>query len=456
MRVVVLLGILLLSVTSQAATLSHGRFKDVRIYQPEGQAKQVVLLLSGREGWSDELTALAQGLARDGTFVAGIDTPSLLADFERDDASCVYPDGDLENLSHFLQAYFHLPGYRPAVLAGIGSGAAFAYAVLAQAPADAFAGGIALEFCPELMLKKPLCKIVSRTTRSGDGAVALPIIKAEAPWFATASSQCFNRSLRDARSGADGLKQQGADAQDLSRFVSEAKGEMLPQGPRATQLAAAMRKIEAQGAAGPLPSPVELNDLPIIEVQAKGAGDQLAVLITGDGGWAGLDKQLAAALAKQGIAVVGLDSLRYFWKARTPGSTASDVDRILRYYLAAWKKQRVLLIGYSQGADVLPFVVNALPPATRSRIRLAALLAPGRRAVFEFHLSNWLRTDDAGLPLQPEMTKLTGTPVICVYGADEDDSLCPTLAPARARVIKLPGGHHFDGDYERLAKLILR
>ena len=66
-----------------------------------------------------------------------------------------------------------------------------------------------------------------------------------------------------------------------------------------------------------------------------------------------------------GIPVVGLDSLRYFWKARTPASAAADIDRALRYYLAHWKKQRALLVGYSQGANVLPFIVNRLPQATR-------------------------------------------------------------------------------------------
>jgi type IV secretory pathway VirJ component len=47
-------------------------------------------------------------------------------------------------------------------------------------------------------------------------------------------------------------------------------------------------------------------------------------------------------------------------------------------------------------------------------------------------------------------------PVLCVQGADEHDSLCPEVA-GRPRVRRevLTGGHHFDGDYGRLAGLIL-
>ena len=41
---------------------------------------------------------------------------------------------------------------------------------------------------------------------------------------------------------------------------------------------------------------------------------------------------------------------------------------MIRYYLAHLDKKRVLLIGYSQGADVLPFAVNRLPAATRARV----------------------------------------------------------------------------------------
>jgi type IV secretory pathway VirJ component len=432
MRIVAVLLILMLGAASHAQTLSHGRFKDVNVYRPDGAVKRVVLFLSGRDGWTEEVGTLARGLARDGAFVAGIDTPSVLADFERDGAGCVYPDGDLENLSRFLQAYYRLPAYRAPVLVGYESGASFAYSVLAQAPADTFAGGVALHFCPEPALMKPLCG----TAPTGGGV--LPAVQLDIPWFVTPSAQC--------------------DVARLNRFVAAVRGEVLPQKAgvaSAAQLAAALQRIDAEPAAAVLPMPGELGDLPIVEVPAQGSGDRLAVLITGDGGWAGIDKQLASALSKRGVAVVGLDSLRYFWKARTPQSTAADVDRILRYYLGAWKKQRALLIGYSQGADVLPFVVNRLSSATRSRVQQVALLAPAQRAVFEFHLASWLRVEEEGQPLLPEMRKLTETAVLCVYGVDEENSPCPRVPLPHVRAIGLSGGHHFDGDYERLARLIL-
>jgi len=55
----------------------------------------------------------------------------------------------------------------------------------------------------------------------------------------------------------------------------------------------------------------------------------------------------------------------------------------------------------------------------------------------------------------PEIERITGTPVLCIYGADESDSLCPKLDPKKFAVVKLKGGHHFDGDYANLARQIL-
>jgi type IV secretory pathway VirJ component len=220
------------------------------------------------------------------------------------------------------------------------------------------------------------------------------------------------------------------------------------------------------------PPPATLSDLPIVEVPAQPAtavagavassaahdapsSDTFAIIMSGDGGWAGLDQDVAAALSAKGIPVVGLDSLRYYWTARTPSGLAADTDRMIRYYLAHFGKQRVLLIGYSQGADVLPFAVNRLPEATRAHVALTAVMGMSDHALFEFHLTSWVSEDNSGLATLPEINRITGTPVLCIYGADESDSLCPKLDAKKFNVVKLKGGHHFDGDYANLARQIL-
>ncbi len=210
--------------------------------------------------------------------------------------------------------------------------------------------------------------------------------------------------------------------------------------------------------AAPASVPGALGDLPIVTVPAEpgtAAGDSFAIILSGDGGWAGLDKDVAGALSAAGIPVVGLDSLRYFWSPRTPAGLAADLDRMTRYYLAELGKQRVLLIGYSQGADVLPFAVNRLSAATRPHVALTAVMGMSEHALFEFHMTSWISDDDSGPATLPEVDKITGIPVLCIYGSEERDSLCPKLDPHKATIVMLKGGHHFDGDYAGLARIIL-
>jgi type IV secretory pathway VirJ component len=204
--------------------------------------------------------------------------------------------------------------------------------------------------------------------------------------------------------------------------------------------------------------PGALADLPIVTVPAQAGttpSDTFAIILSGDGGWAGLDKEVAGALAATGIPVIGLDSLRYFWSARTPAGLAADIDRIAGYYLKQLGKQHVMLIGYSQGADVLPFAINRLSPSTRSHVALTAIIGMSEHALFEFHMSSWVSDDNSGPATLPEVERITGMPVLCIYGEGEDDTLCPTLDPRKVTIVKLKGGHHFDGDYAGLARAIL-
>jgi len=438
--------------------LSHGRFDNLTIYRPAGEVKRVVLFLSGDGGWQGGVLEMSRLLQQDGALVIGIDTDALFRNLEKDDAKCVFPDGDLENLSHFVQAYYKLPGYKLPLLLGYSAGASLAYAVLAQAPAQTFAGALSMSFCVDMELHKPLCKGESVhyvTRRDRNGVDLLPSKTLPAPWVAMHGSSDDVCPMP--------LAQRFATKVPGSEFIplNGLGHHYAPPAAWQPQFRAAVAKFDARQPQESLTVPKNLGDLPIIEVPSSGqavAGlnDVFAVLISGDGGWAGIDKEVAAALNTNGIPVVGVDSLRYFWSERTPSGTAADIDRIVRYYLSHWQKKNVILIGYSQGADVLPFVLNRLPAATKQQVRLTALLGLGTEATFEFHLSNWISNGSEGLPIRPETAKFGSQPIFCLYGEDEDDSLCPQLASATFKVEKMAGGHHFGGEYDKVAKLILK
>jgi type IV secretory pathway VirJ component len=420
--------------------LSYGRFKDLAIYSPAGPPKSFLLLLSGAEGWNSRVAMLAQTLAEHGALVAGIDLPKLDANLAADDGDCVFLDGDLENLSHFLQAYTHVPTYLPPFLMGYRAGAVLAYATLVQAPAHTFAGAVTVGFSPDTQLSKPLCKGSGlESTRLPGGAAAglryLPAKELASPWILFQDHD-------------------PSSALEAAHFVAGMRGAALvtlrigsdysPPEAWLPKLLAAFDTLVARTAAETLPpAPAALGDLPIVEVPAQpgtAPTDTFAIIMSGDGGWAGLDKEVADALSTHGIPVVGLDSLRYFWGARTAEGLARDTDHMIRY---------------SQGADVLPFAVNRLPAATRATVALAVLMGMSEHALFEFHVSSWISNDTTGPLTLPEVSRIANIPVLCIYGDGDNDSLCPKLDPTRFHVVKLPGGHHFNGDYAGLARAIL-
>ena len=159
------------------------------------------------------------------------------------------------------------------------------------------------------------------------------------------------------------------------------------------------------------------------------------------------------ALARGGIPVAGFDSLpRYFWTARTPQRVADDLDRLIRYY-AAWQRDDVLLIGYSQGADVLPFALNRLPAYPRAR---AADDAP--RAGPEGPRSNSMWPIGSGrvatIRSSPKHRASCRPHAVHLWHRRAGFAVS-AIGANHVQAIALPGGHHFGGDYDRLADLIV-
>jgi type IV secretory pathway VirJ component len=197
-----------------------------------------------------------------------------------------------------------------------------------------------------------------------------------------------------------------------------------------------------------------VTSLPLLEILSPdSSGETFAIMLSGDGGWSKFDQGVSESLAKRGIPVVGMNSLKYFWSGRTPETTAEDVARILRYYLKAWHRQRVILAGYSFGADVLPFVAARLPDDLRRRVALVAMIAPSHNADFEFHVAYWLHM--AGKTqwlVLPEVQKLKGMNVLAVCEEKDPEALCTDLPADAAKMVILKGGHHFDHDYETIVQ----
>lgn len=198
-----------------------------------------------------------------------------------------------------------------------------------------------------------------------------------------------------------------------------------------------------------------LAELPLVEMPAPGS-HRLAILMSGDGGWHDLDKGVASQLRRAGVSVLGWNSLRYFWSPKTPEQAAADLASVITRYRKDWNADEVALIGYSFGADAMPFLYRRLPPDVRSHVRVIALLGTAHTAEFQIHVGGWLGVGSRhALPTLPEIAALPPQRLLCVYGRNEKDTVCPELGAQGIDVLATPGGHHFDHDPGKLAERIL-
>ena len=436
-------------------SMEFGRFGKVAVYHQTPHPGRVVLLVSGDAGWTQSVTEMALDLQTQDTLVVGIDVGHYIKKLNASGGRCTTPAVDLDSLSKYVQKKLGYQTYVPPVLLGYSSGAALVYAALVQSPPTTFAGAISMGFCPELPVLRPFCKMNGlesvRMTKK-PGYSFLPAKKLPDPWIVLqgdmgqACSQTAIATYAKSVPGAELVELPKADR--ARNWTPQLRDALL-------HLTQPRKPVPG----GPVVAHAEaIKDLPMVEV-TSGASKSLyfAIVISGDGGWAGIDREIGAALAKNGVPVAGLNSLQYFWTARTPEGTSADLARILKHYMAEWGREKVILIGYSFGAEVLPFLLTRLPPDLASKVNEIVLLTPGRNADFEFHITSWLNVSGSNsLPVLPEIEKLKNPNLLCIYGDEEDDSLCPTLNPKTSKSWEMKGGHHLGGNYDVIAAEILK
>lgn len=435
------IGASVLPPVKAADKFTFGRFGEVSVYRPM-QVRHAALYFSDDTGLSASDEAVAKELAAQGTLVAAIDLRHYAAELAKPKDKCSYLAGEFEDFSHELQKHFSPERYHQPVLIGVGRSAGLIYGVTAQGSSGTFIGAVTANFDPAWKPLVRLCQSYGlRYDAPTDGNVTF--------------KSTANLSTKWIDVGRSGAKSSAA----VKKFISDAGTARLFDVRDEDQSRLAMSKAVAELAEEDRDSKVvadELRDLPLEEVRAPSgrSSKRMAIFLTGDGGWAEIDKGVSAELAARGIDVVALSSLQYFWKPRSPGGTANDVARVLRHYLRAWTKQEVIVVGYSFGADVSAFVVNRLPVELKERVVGVTVLGLAETADFEVHVSTWLGVDHHGVPTKPEVEALV-TRVLCVYGDGENDSQCPRLTGANIKVAKIGDGHHFGNRYREIAEAII-
>ena len=200
----------------------------------------------------------------------------------------------------------------------------------------------------------------------------------------------------------------------------------------------------------------ESPPMPVVEIPVKADVNNVTLFYSGDGGWRDLDRTIAGEMAALNYPVVGVDVLRYFWAHKSPEQAATDLSATMAYYRQNWHVKRFVLTGYSFGADILPVLYNRLPQQDKDSVSLLVLIALAKSADFEIHVTGWLGQSAGELDLAPELALIPKNKILCIYGSDEKaETACLDIDNTEAKILELPGGHHFDQDYPKLTQKIL-
>ena len=414
-----------------------GNLPGDHILLPDGPVTATVFLISDQGGWSAADQQRAVQLQSKAIATVGIDLPSYLANLATITDDCIYTISDIEAVNQQILRNSGSPAIVAPIIAGIGDGGGLAMAMAAQTPEATIGQFIAIDPSSSIALKKQLCTPASKTPAGErmiygltDGTLPAPV---KVLWSPQASAQA---------------QQHVADLSAVHNDIEVSKST----DDAATQLDAALSqtldRINANAGEAKMP-------LTILE--AKPTMDTLAIIYSGDGGWRDIDMQVADILQKQGVPVVGVDSLHYFWSEKKPADVAADLAQLIQKYTAKWKVKNVVLIGYSFGADILPTTFSLLPAELQKKVAQISLLALSHQADFEISVTGWLGVAGSGAQGDPVdyVAKLDPKLFQCVYGTEEDDSACPALKEKGIETIAIEGGHHFDEDYEALTNRIV-
>lgn len=469
-RFLLIVVILFLGISKSEAikvdSLFFGSVGKITLYHPERTPDAFVLFISGDGGWNKGVIEMAMNTVSQGAMVAGINVVSYLKRIRTTKSKCSYPASDLEEISLTIQKKYKFSTYLKPILVGYSSGATLAYGALAQAPANTFKGAISLGFCPDLDIDRPLCR---------GGGLSCSAIKAGVSYLL---EPCSN--LTAPFIALNGSNDQVCNFFEIKRFVDQIPNAEIVGLPNVghgfavtrnwlPQFVTAYQKVQNEPGYQEKKSKENIllqqqidslykSDLPLSIIPSIVKKDlPLAFFISGDGGWTSFDQSVCDKLAEKGIPVVGLDAQKYFWNKRVPKDVANDIAPAIFHYLKLWNKQSFVLIGYSFGACVAPFIASNFTEQGKALLKGIYCLSPDVTGDFEIHFSDMLhlKTNEQ-YNVVKEMKGIQALNPVCIFGSEEEESTRKSFTDEGIRIELLPGTHHYNSDFNAISGIILK
>jgi len=184
----------------------------------------------------------------------------------------------------------------------------------------------------------------------------------------------------------------------------------------------------------------------------------VVLLISGEGGWKSFDILLSGWLSAEGYWVGGVDAKAYFSDPQDDrGLLAGDI----RAYVAALQKaagrpadEGVILMGYSFGADLAPWIAGAAGWA--GRVRGLVLVGPDEDGSLQYRITEMLGINykSHSFLVADALRSSAGIPTLFLHGGKDGWSAAPKLLEVTGepkKLVVVPGAtHHFSGHEKEL------
>lgn len=171
--------------------------------------------------------------------------------------------------------------------------------------------------------------------------------------------------------------------------------------------------------------------------------------LSGDAGFNSFSKGLANDFHIMGYDVFGLNTKNYFWNKKTPKQTSSAIENYINKQLQGRKNQKVILIGYSFGADVTPFVYNHFTDDLKNKVEHVFIIGPSKTTDFKIHLNEYFGMEPKGsMFVTPEINKMTDV-LVTVILSDFEYAHFPYQEinlSNNYQMKHIPGNHHYSGN----------
>lgn len=115
---------------------------------------------------------------------------------------------------------------------------------------------------------------------------------------------------------------------------------------------------------------------------------------------------------------------------------------LIQSYLKEWNKEELILVGFSFGAEITPFLFERLPSELKEKVKMVVLLTPAKTSDFHIHVRDMIGLDKKYevYDVEKETAKIKSAKVLAIYGKKEKSAFLKDSEQPNVKLLYIRGG----------------